>query len=86
MLFEQMCGKIRQYNFAHIIGCAAGPKARTEPLRKFATDVVSLEMMDSNAFAKFWQWVSQAVSRQSQTTDLAQEDLPPPPPEIKLAL
>lgn len=86
LLFEQMCATIRKYSFAHIIGCAAGPKARTEPLRKFATDVVSLETMDSNAFAKFWSWVSQAVSHQSQTTDLTQDDLPPPPPEIKLAI
>ncbi|UQZ90235.1 tellurium resistance protein TerY [Deltaproteobacteria bacterium Smac51] len=86
MLFEEMCDRIRQYRFAHIIGCAAGPKAKSEPLRKFATDVVTLETMDSNAFSQFWQWVSLAVSRQSQTTDLNQEELPPPPPEIKLAI
>jgi len=85
-LFEEMCVKIRHYRFAHIIGCAAGPKAKTEPLRRFATEVVSLETMDSNAFAKFWQWVSLAVSRQSQTTDLTLDDLPPPPPEIKMAI
>ncbi|MDR0354274.1 MAG: VWA domain-containing protein [Deltaproteobacteria bacterium] len=86
MLFEEMCEKLRNYRFAHLIGCAAGPKAKTEPLRRFATDVVTLETMDSNAFSQFWQWVSLAVSRQSQTTDLSHEDLPPPPPEIKLAL
>lgn len=86
MLFEEMCERLRQYRFAHIIGCAAGPKAKTGPLRKFATDVVTLETMDSNAFSQFWQWVSLAVSRQSQTTDLNHEELPPPPPEIKLAI
>ena len=86
MLFEEMCEKIRMYRFAHIIGCAAGPRAKTEPLRKFATEVVSLETMDSNGFAKFWQWVSLAVSRTSQSAELSQDDLPPPPPEIKLAI
>lgn len=86
MLFEEMCERLRQYRFAHIIGCAAGPKAKTGPLRKFATDVITLETMDSNAFSQFWQWVSLAVSRQSQTTDLNPEELPPPPPEIKLAI
>lgn len=86
MLFEEMCDTIRRYRFAHIIGCAAGPKAKTEPLRRFATDVVALETMDSSAFAKFWQWVSLAVSRQSQSTDFTQDDLPPPPPEIRLAI
>jgi uncharacterized protein YegL len=85
LLFEEMCEKIRTYRFARIIGCAAGPKAKTEPLRKFSTDVVSLETMDSNAFSKFWQWVSLAVSRQSQSTDsFNQNDLPPLPPEINL--
>lgn len=86
MLFEEMCQKVKSYRFAHIIGCAAGPKAKTEPLLKFSTEVVSLETMDSNAFAKFWQWVSLAVSQQSQTAELTLNDLPPPPPEIKLAI
>ncbi len=86
MLFDDMCVRIRNYRFTHLIACAAGPKAKTEPLRKFATDVVALETMDSSSFGKFWQWVSLAVGRQSQSTDLTQEDLPPPPPEIRLAL
>ncbi|MDR1921746.1 MAG: VWA domain-containing protein [Candidatus Adiutrix sp.] len=86
LLFEEMCGKIRQYRFAHVIGCAAGPKAKTEPLRKFATRVVALETMDSSGFSQFWQWVSLAVSRHSQTTDITLDELPPPPAEIKLAL
>ena len=86
MQFEEMCERIRNYRFAHIIGCAAGPKAKTEPLRKFATDVVFLETMDSNAFSKFWQWVSLAVSRTSQSADMSLDDLPPPPSEVRLAI
>jgi len=42
--------------------------------------------MDSNSFAQFWQWVSTAVSQQSQTTDATHEDLPPPPEEINLVI
>ncbi|MDR1084019.1 MAG: VWA domain-containing protein [Deltaproteobacteria bacterium] len=86
LLFEQMCGRIKNYRFARVIGCAAGPKAKKEPLEKFCTDVVSLDTMDSNSFSKFWQWVSQSFSRHSQNTDLALGELPPPPPEIKLAI
>ena len=85
-LFEDMCVKIKNYHFGHIIGCAAGPKAKTEPLSRFASTIVSLETMDSNAFSKFWQWVSLSVSHQSQSTDMVKDDLPPPPPEIKLAV
>jgi uncharacterized protein YegL len=85
MLFEEMCERIRQFRFARIIGCAAGPKAKVEPLRRFATDVVTLETMDSNAFSKFWQWVSLSFTRHSLNTDFDQEDLPPPPPEVRLS-
>jgi uncharacterized protein YegL len=87
-LFNSMCEKISssRYRFGRIIGCAAGPKAKVEPLKKFATDVVSLETMDSNAFSKFWAWVSDSLARHSQTTDLALDSLPPMPDEIKLVI
>jgi uncharacterized protein YegL len=85
-LFETMCGELtkNKYPFARIIGCAAGPKAKVEPLQKFATEVVSLETMDSNSFSKFWEWVSQSFSRHSQNTDLSLEVLPPPPAELNI--
>jgi uncharacterized protein YegL len=88
MLFEQMCAEIKtnSHPFARIIGCAAGPKAKTEPLKKFSTDVVFLETMDSNSFSQFWQWVSQSFTRLSQNTARDVDELPPPPQEIKLVL
>jgi uncharacterized protein YegL len=88
MLFEQMCDTLNShaYPFSRIIGCAAGPKAKTDPLKKFATDVVILETMDSNSFSQFWQWVSQSFSRLSQNTSREVDELPPPPEEIKLVL
>jgi uncharacterized protein YegL len=87
-LFNDMCEKLKspRYRFGRIIGCAAGPKAKTEPLKRFATDVVSLETMDSNGFAKFWAWVSSSVAKHSQKTDLIMDDLPPMPEEIKLVI
>ncbi|MDR1080196.1 MAG: VWA domain-containing protein [Deltaproteobacteria bacterium] len=84
LLFKTMCEKIRSYNFSRIIGCAAGPKARMEPLKEFCTDVVLLETMDSNSFSKFWQWVSQAFTRHSQSGSIVRENLPPPPEELKI--
>jgi uncharacterized protein YegL len=86
-LFNKMCDKLSSsaYRFARIIGCAAGPKAKVEPLKRFATDVVSLETMDSNSFSKFWAWVSSSFSKHSQGTDLTIDELPPPPEEIKIA-
>ena len=88
MVFENMCKALKdgKYRFARIIGCAAGPKAKIDPLKKFASEVVSLETMDSNSFAKFWGWVSQSFTRHSQSTDLAMDQLPDPPSEIKIVL
>ncbi|MDR2643550.1 MAG: VWA domain-containing protein [Planctomycetaceae bacterium] len=85
-LFNEMTEELKKYRFARIVACAAGPKAKIDPLRKITSDVVSLDTMDSNSFAKFWQWVSIAVSHQSQTTDSTHEELPPPPAEINLVL
>ncbi len=86
MLFKQMTAELKKHRFARIVACAAGPKAKVDPLREITKDVVSLDTMDSNSFAQFWQWVSTAVSQQSQTADSTQEDLPPPPNEINLVL
>jgi uncharacterized protein YegL len=89
-LFNHMCEVLTtsNYRFAKIIGCAAGPKAKTEPLKRFSTDVVSLETMDSSSFLKFWQWVSDSFSQhnleESSGPKLGRDELPPPPPEIKI--
>jgi uncharacterized protein YegL len=89
MLFEDMCQAIKNYRFTHIIGCAAGPKAKTEPLKNFCTDVVALETMDSNAFARLVNCLlfdSIEASICSKTTNEIDglNDLPPPPPGILL--
>ncbi|MDR1080195.1 MAG: VWA domain-containing protein [Deltaproteobacteria bacterium] len=84
LLFSGMCRAVKGYPFARIIGCAAGPKAKQEPLRRFCTDVVTLEAMDSGSFSKFWEWASLAFAGQGRGGDIVTEGLPPPPPEIKL--
>ena len=85
-LFNDMVEKLKTYHFANFIACAAGPKAKTEPLKRLTKDVVSLDTMASNTFSKFWQWVSSAVSHQSQVTDSSLDILPPAPMEINLVL
>jgi uncharacterized protein YegL len=59
-LFHLMCEKLsaQAFPFHKIIGCAAGPKAKPEPLKKFATNVVTLESMEGPNFIRFWEWVS----------------------------
>jgi uncharacterized protein YegL len=87
-LFSDMCEKIKSpaYSFARIIGCAAGPKAKVEPLKRFATDIVSLETMDSNSFAKFWAWVSSSFAKHSHSNDMGLVQLPPTPEGLRLVI
>jgi uncharacterized protein YegL len=87
-LFETMVKALKdgRYRFSRIIGCAAGPKAKSEKLKMFATDVVILDEMDSNSFEKFFGWVSQSVGKHSQSTDLSLDQLPDPPKEIRIEI
>ncbi len=89
MLFDEMVQKIKKLNFSNIIGCAAGPKAKTEYLQKFANSVISMEMVDSSSFLAFFKWVSDSISKESQnkaTSNQEDTSLPPPPSEINMVL
>lgn len=83
-LYKQATAAIKGYKFARIICCAAGPKAKVEPLKQLTQDVYSLDTMDSSTFGKFWSWVSTTVERQSRSVAFEPFELPPPPPEIQL--
>ncbi len=84
MVYKQMINKLKSYRFAEIVACAAGPKARVEPLQKLTANVVILETMDSQSFSKFWTWVSVQIGRQSSTLPSPGIEIPEPPEEIKL--
>ncbi|UYM14919.1 vWA domain-containing protein [Endozoicomonas euniceicola] len=89
-LFEQMSNKVKQANFATIVGCAAGPKAKSEFLQKLTSTVVTLDTMDSSAFSVFFKWVSDSIAAGSQSAGVSMNTsngtLPPPPEEIQLVL
>ncbi|MBF0200927.1 MAG: VWA domain-containing protein [Desulfamplus sp.] len=86
-LFNAMVPKIKSCKFAQIVACAAGPKAKTEYLKKITDTVVSLDTTDSSAFASFFKWVSNSVGMKS--TGIGSDNsntLPPPPDEIQIVL
>jgi uncharacterized protein YegL len=60
---------IRGRGFGSIIACAVGPKAGHEHLKQLTDKVVSLETLDSTAFAGFFKWVSASVSSGSTSGD-----------------
>lgn len=85
--FEGVVPHIKAINFASIIACAAGPKAKKDFLLMLTENVVVLDIMDSVAFSNFFKWLSSSVASGSSSVGLAgQNSLPPPPPEIQLVI
>ena len=54
MVYNQIVAKIKKKKFASIIACAAGMKAKVDPLKQLTDQVYSLDTMDSASFKKFF--------------------------------
>jgi uncharacterized protein YegL len=87
--FRQAIPEVHKRNFGIILACAAGPKAKKEFLLELtaAENIVALDIMDSNAFAGFFKWVTASIKVGSSSSGISsQVSLPPPPPELHLVL
>ncbi len=85
--YREMIPEIHKRNFASIIACAAGAKAKEKELKELTKDVVSLDTTDSSTFKQFFKWVSASVSVGNQSMGAASSIiLPPPPPEVHLVV
>ena len=85
--YQQIIPTIKQSNFATIVACAAGPKAKTEALLQLTDQVVVLDTMDSSSFSSFFKWVSASVVAGSSSAGVTDSiSLPSPPAEIQLVL
>ncbi|RYY79574.1 MAG: VWA domain-containing protein [Moraxellaceae bacterium] len=85
--YQQAIAQVKQRNFASIVACAAGPKAKQEHLLQLTDRVVVLDSMDAASFASFFKWVSASVVAGSSSAGLTDSvSLPPPPPEVQLVL
>lgn len=84
-LYNEMAPRIRNANFAAIVCCAAGMKAKTEPLKLLTDNVYALQTMDQADFGKFFKWVSDSICVGNQSMGAAADlQLPPPPEEVIL--
>ena len=82
-LYREWAEKTRAKGFATIIACAAGTKAKEEPLRLVADHVVTLDTMNSASFGSFFKFVSDTVTAGAVSVGAApQVPLPPPPEEV----
>ncbi|ENX57083.1 MULTISPECIES: vWA domain-containing protein [Acinetobacter] len=85
--YQQAIPVIKQLNFASIVACAAGPKAKQEHLLQLTDKVAVLDTMDAASFAGFFKWVSASVVVGSSSAGISGSvSLPPPPPEVQLVL
>lgn len=85
--YREATQAIRRGSFGNVVACAAGPKAKYDPLRELTDTVVSLDTLDGTAFAEFFRWVSASIAMGSQSAGATDSNtLPPLPKEITVAM
>lgn len=85
--YREAIPELKSRNFASILACAAGPKAKQQYLLELTDRVVTLDTMDAVAFAGFFKWVSASVAVGGSSAGVTGPvNLPPPPPEVQLVL
>lgn len=78
---------VKRRNFSNVVACAAGPKAKVEPLKQLTEEVFLLDTMDSSTFRGFFRWVTQGIEQGGRTVGTSgRQELPAPPHEVKLML
>lgn len=87
--FSEAVDRLDRSKLGTIIACAAGPYADTSQLVQLTENIVSLDKLDTNSISAFFKWVSASVSMSSVKVDAGADttgldDLPPPPPEVRL--
>ncbi|MDR2208694.1 MAG: VWA domain-containing protein [Azoarcus sp.] len=87
LAYTEVIPQLKACNFATIVACAAGPRADPNQLKRLTDHVVSLDTMDAAGFSKFFQWVSETFSKDSQSRGATSSvELPPPPAELNIVL
>ncbi len=86
-VYREAIPKVKAMGFGAIVGCAAGPKAKSEYLKELTDNVVHLDNADSSTLKQFFRWVSDSIQlgNNSQGTG-EQMQLPDPPPELSLVI
>jgi uncharacterized protein YegL len=84
--YKEAVAAVKQRDFARIVACAAGPKARVDALRELTDTVVSLDTLDGAMFAQFFQWVSGSIAAGGHSGGNAGDTLPALPSELRIAM
>lgn len=87
MVYNQIVSEVKKKKFASIIACAAGMKAKINPLKQLTDQVYSLDTMDSSSFKTFFKWVSDLIEVGNKSVGATEElVLPPPPEEVNMII
>ena len=81
MVYNKVVPKVKKKKFASIIACAAGMKAKIEPLKLLTDQVYYLDTMDSSSFKTFFKWVSDLIEVGNKSVGATDDLILPPPPE-----
>lgn len=86
-LYHEMIPKVKQLNFATIVGCAAGKSADNALLKELTDTVVHLDTADSATLKQFFKWVSDTIEQGNKSMGTSEVIvLPPPPQELNLVI
>lgn len=81
MEYNEAIPEVKKRKFATIVACAAGSKAKTEPLKQLTDQVYTLDTMDRSSFSQFFKWVSSSIGVGNRSIGATSDLILPPPPE-----
>lgn len=81
MEYNEAIPEVKKRKFATIVACAAGSKAKTEPLQQLTDQVYTLDTMDKSSFSQFFKWVSSSIGVGNRSIGATSDLILPPPPE-----
>lgn len=85
--YYEIIPKIKSRYFTNIVACAAGPRAKTEPLTLLTDKVFQIDTLDSSVFMKFFKWVSGIIEEGGKSMGATDNiALPPPPAEVNVVI
>lgn len=86
-LYDKQVERVKSRAFGCIVACAAGPKAKVDPLRLLTMNVYSLDTLSGTSFKQFFSWVSTAIGQGGKSVGVrGGTDLPAPPAEVNIVV
>lgn len=83
-IYEEAIGKVRNLGLKRIVAFAAGPKAKVEPLKPLADEVITLDTLDGHAFSRMFDHVAALIQSTAPPASAPSIGAGPPPDLIRV--